>query len=157
MLLSDTRLLSRSVLSPSPVTATGSAQTIEPLTHTHWLRLYRKTCQQTEKQSKERQGQPPPNYIMPWNPLSGPVLSSKLGRSLSLSPCPEAKLGQWVSWIPFNPYKRQTYYHGEIAALRAADNCCQPHPAWAAMSKTIRAGCCLLCVLPSHWQPQKRL
>lgn len=78
--------VSQCALSPSQVTATGSAQTMEPLTHTHthWLRLYRKTCQQTEKLSKERQEQPPPNYIMPWNPLPGLVLSSKLGRSLSL-------------------------------------------------------------------------
>lgn len=123
--------------------------------HRQWSRSHthtdsdctEKTCQQNEKLSKERQEQPPPNYIMPWNPLPGLVLSSKLGRSLCL-PRSETRTVGFLD--PFNPFKRQTYYHGEIAALRAADNCCQPHPARAAMSKTIRAGCCLLCALPSH-------
>ena len=77
---------------------------------------------QKHSMSEERQKQPPLYYIMPWNPLPCLVLSSKLGRALSLSSlslCPAAELGHRVSWIPFNPYKRQTSYRGEIAALRA--------------------------------------
>lgn len=52
--------------------------------------------------SLSKENKPPaPNYIMPWNPLPGLVLSSKVGRFL----CTAAKLGHRVSWIPLIPTK----------------------------------------------------
>lgn len=81
-----------------------------------------------------------------------PVLGSFTAPSASRSNSVKAHS---ISTVQRWSYKRQTSYHGETVALCAADNCCQPHPARAAMSETIRAGCCLLCVLPSHWQLQR--
>lgn len=66
----------------SQVTATGSAQTMEPL-----INALTDTDVEKPKKKKERKQrkakQPPANYIKPWNLLPVGELSLELGRSFA--------------------------------------------------------------------------